>query len=380
MTQPLSSEQLSDLFQAIDNEATGNFILAETMQHIYESLDLNTILETVAEKINQFLGSKRIVIAKVENSQVSDILLESVTKKGTANCDSQQDNSQFKQYLSQLLRDQNILLNNDWSRNRILPIVSQKNTQYGSVCLIPIVIVVGKERWGFSYKKLWGFIYIEQYSLGQSGQQQEEALLRQISFQLAIAIQQAELYHQLKIANRKLEIANRKLERLQVIDSLTGIANRRKFDEYITREWLRLAREKSPLSLILCDIDHFKLYNDAYGMERADICLKQISQAVKQVVKRPADFAARYGGEEFAIILPNTRAEGAKQLANEIRLLVKSLQIPHIASPVDSCVTVSLGVAGLIPRHDGSPKELIVIADSNLYKAKQLGRNQVVLT
>ncbi len=342
-------------------EATVNFILAETTQHIHESLDLKTILKTVAEKINQFLGSERIAIAKVENSQVSDILLESVTKKTTINSDSKQDNSEFKQYLSQLLRDQNILLNNNWSSNRMLPIVSQKNTQYGSVCLIPIVVE----------KKLWGLIYIEQYSLGQSWQQQEQALLRQISFQLAIAIKQAELYHQ-------LEIANQKLEKLAVIDGLTGIANRRKFDDYIKSEWLRLAREKAPLSLILCDIDYFKLYNDTYGHQRGDSCLKQVSQAVKKVAKRPADLVARYGGEELAIILPNTTAEGAKQLAYRICLQIQSLQIPHIASPVDLYVTVSLGVAGLIPDHDSSFEELVSIADSNLYKAKELGRNRVV--
>ncbi|MDJ0650184.1 MAG: diguanylate cyclase [Xenococcaceae cyanobacterium MO_188.B19] len=342
-------------------EATVNFILAETTQHIHESLDLKTILKTVAEKINQFLGSERIAIAKVENSQVSDILLESVTKKTTINSDSKQDNSEFKQYLSQLLRDQNILLNNNWSSNRMLPIVSQKNTQYGSVCLIPIVVE----------KKLWGLIYIEQYSLGQSWQQQEQALLRQISFQLAIAIKQAELYHQ-------LEIANQKLEKLAVIDGLTGIANRRKFDDYIKSEWLRLAREKAPLSLILCDIDYFKLYNDTYGHQRGDSCLKQVSQAVKKVAKRPADLVARYGGEELAIILPNTTAEGAKQLAYKICLQIQALQIPHIASPVDLYVTVSLGVAGLIPDHDSSPEELIAIADANLYKAKELGRNRVV--
>ena len=344
-------------------EATVNFILAETTQHIHESLDLNTILKTVAEKINQFLGSQRIAIAKVENSQVSDILLESVTKKKTANSNSKQDNSEFKQYLSQLLRDQNILLNNNWSSNQMLPIVSQKNSQYGSVCLIPIVVE----------KKLWGLIYIEQYSLGQSWQQQEQALLRQISFQLAIAIKQAELYHQ-------LEIANQKLEKLAVIDGLTGIANRRKFNDYIQSEWLRLAREKASLSLILCDIDHFKLYNDTYGHQRGDTCLKQVSQAVKKVAKRPADLVARYGGEELAIILPNTTAEGAKQLAYKICLQIQALQIPHIASPVDLYVTVSLGVAGLIPHHDGSPEELITIADANLYKAKELGRNRVVGT
>ena len=285
-------------------EATVNFILAETTRHIHESLDLNTILKTVAEKINQFLGSERIAIAKIKNFQVSDILLESVTTQAPIHSDS-------KKYLSQLLKDRNIFPNNNWNNsNQILPIISQKNTKYGSVCLIPIVVE----------KKLWGLIYIEQYSLGQTWQQQEQALLRQISFQLAIAIKQAELY-------KKLEIANKKLEKLAVIDGLTRIANRRKFDDYIASEWLRSVREQAPLSLILCDIDHFKLYNDTYGHQRGDACLKQVSQAISKVVKRPADLVARYGGEELAVILPNTTAEGARQLAYKICLQIQSLHI-----------------------------------------------------
>ena len=343
-------------------EATINFILAEITQHIHESLDLKIILETVAKEINQFLGSERIVIAKVENAQISDILFESVKAGANISCNLEQNISKFKKHLSQLLTSKNILLEDTFTTSKLLEsLSSQENIKNNSVFLVPIL----------TEKKLWGLIYIEKFSFARAWQQQEQELLRQISFQLAIAIKQAELYH-------KLELANQKLEKLAVIDGLTGIANRRKFDDYIQSEWLRLAREKAPLSLIMCDIDHFKLYNDTYGHQAGDRCLQKIAQAINKVVKRPADLGARYGGEELAVILPNTTPEGAKKLAHQIRLQVQSLHIPHIASPVDLYVTLSLGVAGCIPNHQDSPQALITAADYNLYKAKELGKNRVV--
>ena len=220
-------------------------------------------------------------------------------------------------------------------------------------------------------KKLWGVFCVEQSSQPRTWKVAEIELLKQITRQLAIAIKQAELYH-------TIEEANIKLQELAVIDSLTKIANRRKFDEYLESEWWRLAREKAPLSLILCDIDYFKLYNDTYGHQSGDRCLYQIAQAIKKTVKRPADLTARYGGEELAVILPNTNPEGAEQLAKDICRQIKALQIPHINSSADMYVTLSLGVAGCIPEHGCSVENLIAKADRNLYQAKEMGRNRVV--
>lgn len=174
------------------------------------------------------------------------------------------------------------------------------------------------------------------------------------------------------------EEANKELEKLSVIDELTKVANRRKFNRYIASEWQRLAREKAPLALILCDIDYFKLYNDTYGHQAGDRCLKLVAQAISKAVKRPADLVARYGGEEFAVVLPNTSIEGAEYLAQQIRLYVEALQLPHINSSVDLYITLSLGVSGCIPKHNSVFDALIAAADSGLYQAKELGRNQVV--
>lgn len=187
---------------------------------------------------------------------------------------------------------------------------------------------------------------------------------------------QIEAKHQL---TEKLEEANRELERLASVDGLTQIANRRCFDEYLEREWKRLQREQAPLSLIMCDIDYFKKYNDTYGHQSGDECLQQVADAIHQAVRRPADQVARYGGEEFSVILPNTEAEGALEVAQTIGDRVKSLMIPHAGSLVSKFVTLSLGVASFIPNFELSPHILITSADVALYQAKLAGRDRAEL-
>ena len=167
------------------------------------------------------------------------------------------------------------------------------------------------------------------------------------------------------------------LARLAVQDGLTGISNRRRFDEYIENEWPRAVRSKSPISLILADIDFFKGYNDNYGHLLGDDCLCSVARALSSSLKRPADLMARYGGEEFACIMPDTDASGAVGIANEMRIQVAVLGIPHEHSDVASHVTVSAGVATLTPERDSRASDLINLADECLYKAKKNGRNQV---
>ncbi|HEY9735566.1 MAG TPA: diguanylate cyclase [Trichocoleus sp.] len=173
-----------------------------------------------------------------------------------------------------------------------------------------------------------------------------------------------------------LKAANDELERLVTFDSLTQIANRRKFDEYLEQEWKRLIRTQSALSLILFDADFFKSYNDCYGHQAGDICLRAIAQAARKVVNRPADLVARYGGEEFAVILPGTSQPGAIAVAEQIRQAVQALAISHERSEVDGMVTISLGIASMIPVVSDSVGELLHRADIALYTAKQQGRNR----
>lgn len=173
-----------------------------------------------------------------------------------------------------------------------------------------------------------------------------------------------------------LQQANQKLKRLADLDGLTQVANRRRFDEYLKREWQRLRRERAPLSLILCDVDYFKQYNDRYGHLAGDNCLKQVALAIERTLKRPADLVARYGGEEFAIILPNTELAGAVELAEMTRLEVQKLRIAHVRSQSSQYVTISIGVSSQIPDPINTPQSLVAAADRALYKAKKNGRNR----
>jgi two-component system, cell cycle response regulator len=173
----------------------------------------------------------------------------------------------------------------------------------------------------------------------------------------------------------ELQVANRELRLLAHLDGLTKIANRRCFDDFFQHQWRRLSRTQQPLSLLMLDVDFFKLYNDFYGHQRGDDCLVEIAQTIQKIISRPTDLVARYGGEEFVIVLPETNEEGAIVIAQIIINAIYGLAIPHQASAISSHVTVSIGITSLIPVLDFSPDCLIDQADQALYLAKQQGRN-----
>ena len=177
----------------------------------------------------------------------------------------------------------------------------------------------------------------------------------------------------------QLRDANQELQRLASIDSLTQLANRRRFDEHLNLEWRRMLREQKPLSLILCDVDYFKKYNDFHGHQLGDNCLKDVAQTINKSIRRPGDLAARYGGEEFVVILPNTNAEGALCVAEAIRNSLEEIKVPHGRSQVSEYVTLSLGVSSIYPTEGQLAEHLIKQADEALYKAKKQGRNRCCL-
>jgi diguanylate cyclase (GGDEF)-like protein len=178
---------------------------------------------------------------------------------------------------------------------------------------------------------------------------------------------------------RDLEVANATLGRLAITDDLTGIPNHRQLREFLDREWARCARNHEPISMLMCDIDDFKAYNDTLGHQAGDVCLRAVARALSDTVRRAPDLAARYGGEEFAAVLPATDADGAAAVADAIREALHKLAMPHPQSRVGPIVTMSIGVATLVPSSDTSVERLIAIADEALYAAKTAGRDRSVV-
>ncbi len=176
-----------------------------------------------------------------------------------------------------------------------------------------------------------------------------------------------------------LKAANKKLTELSQIDGLTGIANRRMFNEFMTKEWQRMSRKKGCLSLILADVDFFKKYNDLYGHQMGDECLVEVAGEISRSIHRPDDLSARYGGEEFAVILPDTDEKGAFFIAEKIRMAIMDRNIAHKGSSVNPFVTISLGLCTVIPQHGDEISDFIRNADHALYFAKEKGRNRTMI-
>jgi diguanylate cyclase (GGDEF)-like protein len=175
----------------------------------------------------------------------------------------------------------------------------------------------------------------------------------------------------------RLEEVNCALKLLSSMDGLTGLANRHAGDEFLSREWFRAIRENQIFSIVMIDIDYFKLFNDTYGHLEGDECLKGIAAALRKGLRRPADLLVRYGGEEFMVLLPDTEAEGAISVANAMKEAVAALKLRHETSSVAPHVTVSIGVASMLPSEGTAVESLIASADKALYRAKQEGRNRI---
>ena len=168
------------------------------------------------------------------------------------------------------------------------------------------------------------------------------------------------------------------LEKFAFIDALTEIPNRRRFDENLNIEWHRAMRSGAPLSLIMLDIDHFKIFNDTYGHGQGDDCLRQVARAMERSLRRSSDFVARYGGEEFAVILPSATEQEACHVAEQIRSAIKDLNIEHSDSPVTPQVTMSMGIATIVPDGHCQSDRLVTEADKQLYAAKTSGRDTIM--
>ncbi len=212
----------------------------------------------------------------------------------------------------------------------------------------------------------------------------DDYLVKPVSYVVLSAKIQAmcrieQMRQRLLALTRQLATANSELERLSRQDALTGLANRRFFDFSLAAELARARRAQHPLALLMCDVDHFKAYNDTYGHLAGDECLQRIARVLKESCRRTSDLAARYGGEEFSLVLPATPLDGAAILGEALRCAVRDLRIPHERSATAPHITLSVGIAEYVPPHETTAESLIFRADQALYQAKQLGRDRVIV-
>ncbi|VEP13649.1 Response regulator receiver modulated diguanylate cyclase [Hyella patelloides LEGE 07179] len=398
-------------------------LMKEMLDRIRQSLDLKEILDSTVVEIRRFLATDRVLFYRCEANSTGEIIAESIKPKEEQDLSTQSmmNSIDFFELHSLLAQSDNIQAIEDviaaphedvyflaehqirsvltlaiWRSSIVtesldasnylyneieenfLPanLVStdnyRENTEINRSCSSKITDseITNSEKQNST--RLWGMLVAHNFQTPRKWQDWEFDFLEKLTIQITIAIQQSELY-------RKLQDVNQQLEKLAILDGLTGVANRRYFDRILHNEWQRLAREQKPLSLILCDIDYFKLYNDTYGHPAGDRCLQAVAKVLKTSTKRPADLVARYGGEEFAIILPDTNTQGALFVANEIRRNLAQLKLVHKKSAISQHITLSIGITTQIPLPKASPHHLIAQTDNLLYQAKRQGRDCIAI-
>jgi diguanylate cyclase (GGDEF)-like protein/PAS domain S-box-containing protein len=341
---------------ALRRQAERERLLSDIAQRIRQTLHLDDILATTVTEVQTFLATDRVMIYRLEPDGSGVIIAEVVT--------AGQPPLLGQKIPMAIAREHQTLFQAGHISACSQPpdgadVICPLDNLIASQSRVIVPIVQGQRLWGM----LLAF-----HQDARVWDASELDVLQRLATQLAIAIQQSQLY-------QRLQVMNRQLEHLATHDGLTQVANRRSFDAHLAQEWHRLLRTQAPLSLILADIDYFKLYNDTYGHPAGDVCLQQVAAALGRLVKRPADLVARYGGEEFALILPTTDEEGAIAIAVAVQQSLEHLALFHGASPLGSYITMSLGIATLVPHPDWSPQTLIDAADTALYAAKHQGRN-----
>ena len=362
---------LNHLYQASLKDTARRKLIFEISDRIRQSLNLEEIVQTATTEIRNLLDCDFVGLACLKKEKVEIQAHSSMTG---VELNSQKaipynyfcpNHEQYESYLAgkvtiinrQNLEDYSVAIPLPKTKARLIVPIVIKDIDYTSS------FFTAAEDEIHTSDILYGWLIVDNYFSDRTWQSEAVSLIQELANYLAVAIKQGLLYQQ--------------LSQLALLDSLTGIYNRRYFEHQLKREWRRLKRVTAPLSLIICDVDCFKIYNDTYGHQQGDKCLQRVSNAIKSALRRPGDIIARYGGEEFVIILPHTHQSGAAKVAETIRKAIQKLEIPHHNSLVDSVVTASIGIASTIPDSVDNPQLLIEAADLALYQAKERGRNCV---
>ncbi|MCT7963829.1 diguanylate cyclase [Laspinema sp. D1] len=355
-------------------------VMSAMRDRIRSSLNLKEILNTTVAEVRPFLNTDRVIIYRFHPDWSGKVVVESCANGTREILNLTILDPCFGKTHAQLYQKGRLKATSDIYSAPISPCHRNLLAQFQVKANLVVPILLNED---FSHNseeelgenspgkknQLWGLLIAHHCQGPRQWQNWETEFLQELATQVAIAIQQSTLFEQLQAANQELH-------RIASLDGLTQVANRRCFDEFLLQAWRRSPPD--PLSLILCDIDYFKPYNDTYGHQAGDECLQQVAAALGQCINPKSELIARYGGEEFAAILPNTDLKNALELAERIRMQVAELQIPHAQSHVSSYITMSLGVATLTPSSETTPTQLIANADGALYVAKAQGRNRVV--
>ncbi|WP_071515592.1 EAL domain-containing protein [Geitlerinema sp. PCC 9228] len=338
-------------------------LVAQMTQKIHQSLNLKDILNATVTQVREFLQADRVMVYRFQPDYRGKVVVESTAENVPSLLGMIINDNCFREKYVSAYKQGKILAVDNIYDSHFSPchIEFLEQFQVKANLILPII----------HEDHLWGLIFVHQCHQSRHWQESEIQLLSILANQTAIAIHQAQLYQQLQAANQELH-------HLAIVDGLTGVANRRYFDEYLYQQWQTLCQRNAPLSLILCDLDQFKEYNDTFGHQAGDEALKQVADAMERSVKRSTEMVARYGGEEFAIILPHTDSAAAMRIAEEIRVRVRALDFSPSDNSVGRNLTLSLGVATMVPDALSSPENLVAKADQALYVAKSEGRDRVV--
>lgn len=339
------------------------------MQHFRATLNLDEILSTAVVELQTAFYADRTLVVQLFADQSRQVIAETRDHQYPSLLHTRWENAPITSHCLALYRAGQAQIVPDIAQADCDPeavIAAWQRAGVKSAMVAPLTQSLGAEA------NVWGFLITQACATQRDWHADELHLLQQVAEQLAIAIQQSELYQQLQAANQELAS-------ISTTDALTQIANRRHFDNTLEDEWLRGQRHQREISLILCDIDWFKDFNDTYGHPAGDTCIAAVAQALQQCVNRSTDCLARYGGEEFALILPHTNQAGAIAIVEQIREAIAALEIHHPAPQSSGRLTLSYGIATVMPVPSTTPQSLIALADRALYQAKQAGRDRYVI-
>ncbi|WP_162160840.1 diguanylate cyclase domain-containing protein [Leptolyngbya sp. PCC 6406] len=370
----VASRDLTDLKLAevaLQQQAAREAVLTTVTNTIQETFDIQSILDAAVLTILHFFQADRVLVYQITDQQQGRDQIRGIVVSEAVEGDwpSMQDVTIDEPCLGEEQRTQ------AYRRGKVqaiadidaVPLAScyrelLQRYQVRANLVVPIV----------QEATLWGLLAIQQCDRPRHWQHADIDLLQQLSQKLSIAIRQAHLYQTLQVTNQQLEyLANH--------DALTRIPNRRYFMKHLGQEWKRAHRDQTVLTLVLCDVDHFKRYNDTYGHVMGDKCLAQVAAALQGAMQRPADLVARFGGEEFVMVLPNTTVTGAIAVVESIQQALHDRYLPHRTSLVSDRVTLSFGIASRCPQARDFAKTLLQAADEALYEAKQKGRDRYSL-